>query len=285
MNFFSLIESPGTNTDIRRIQGERPQSKGQWTHIKIIGTETGGTNGASIDSITSVRNSISSVERNEISLNRNFLSASSQIVSSIALPMPDSLPFSYQSDWSEDSLGIIEKSTSNVSEFIKGNKSIQDVFEQLKVDSKNSLANIMKSTGFKKTLKNAGLAFNPSKELFYNSPQIRAFNLSWEFSFQSKKQVETFKAMIRELLIHMHPEFADGNPGGTYSLPETFSIDFVNAETRKINHCVLTQLNIEYAGSGAGWKAFFDGNPSHVNLQLGFQELTPLTKEDIRRGF
>lgn len=259
----------------------RPSSQGQWTSINVLSVESGGSGGDSAGELVISRGPDGALTGGRRGA-RVGLSAASQIVSSVALPMPDNLQFRYGADWTADGTGTIERSIARVDEGLQGNDA--SIPASTYGDLKNQLVKLGNSTAFRSTLAARGLTHNPHKEMFYNSPQFRSFPLQWEMSFTSKAEADRFDQMVEALLIHMHPEFQDGALAGVWKIPESFRIEFENAKTRTISDSVLTALDVDYASSGAGWKAFSDGNPAHVSLSMTFMEIKPLTKEDIRSG-
>jgi len=214
--------------------------------------------------------------------------ASSQIVTACALPMPTNVRVDYGADWSMDNTGVSERAISFLNDAVFGNQSLSDLSNGVGMGIASNLANqlvkIGYSTAFRKAIKDNGYAYNPHKELFYNGPTFRSFPLEWNFSFEDKRQADAFDDMIEALAEHMHPDFIEGAQSGVWKIPDTFYIEYVNANVRKIGACVLTNMNVNYTNAGSGWKAFTDGNPAHVSLALTFLELAPLTKADIKAG-
>ena len=270
----------GVPTGDASVSGSRPNATGQWTSINVIGVQGGG------DGDTGGQVVVSRGPDGTLTGGRQGteggLSVASQIVASVALPMPNNVQFSYGADWTVDGTGALERNAANVASTI----GVTDASAPGTVlgDLKNTLIGMGNSTAFRKTLADAGFAHNPHKEMFYGGPQFRSFPLQWDLSFSSKPEADRFDRMVESLLEHMHPEFADGAEAGVWRIPDSFEISFENAKTRKMKECVLTAVNVDYAASGAGWRAFHDGNPAHVSLALTFMEIKPLTKADIREG-
>lgn len=258
----------------------RPQSTGQWTNISVVGVDTGGTGESSSQVVVSAgAGGVARMTRS----GRSGLSSASTVVASVGLPMPDNLQFNYGADWTVDGTGDMERAISSVGGIIDGTQDLSAV-GGVAGGLENRLIAMGNSTGFRKSLKDRGIGFNPHKEMFYGGPQARSFPLQWNISFSSKREAEQFESMFQVLLEHMHPEFRDGRESGVWKIPESFKISFEGARVRKINDAVLVSASVDYAGSGAGWKAFHDGTPAHVTLSMSFTELSPLTREDIRNG-
>lgn len=259
--------------DIYRVGLEKADKKGQWTNINILSNASGGDG-------SNTKPSVFKDEFGNISLSnlsRETKSVAFHIASSIFLPMPDNLQFSYSADWSASDVNVLD---STVNGIISDKSASPGLISSLQ----NEITKTAASTGFRKTLKDQGLAHNPRKEMFFSGPQFRSFPLQWQLSFKSQQEAKVFDSLVATLAEHMHPEFADGVAAGTWKIPESFAITFSNAKVRKINECVLTSLQVDTNASGAGWRSFPDGSPAHVTLSLGFMEIQPLTKENIREG-
>ncbi len=222
--------------------------------------------------------------------NRNVVDngASQQLQTSIALPMPLNLRTAYGADWTVDDVGWAERGIANAGAAIFGNQSLDDwaasIIPGLKGNVGNELTKFGYSTAFRKSLKDYGVAYNPHKELFYSGPTFRTLPLQWQFSFDNKADAEAFKATFEALAVHMHPDFVEGAASGVWKIPDTIYVEFVNADVRKYGAMVLVGLETDYTASGAGWRAFNDGKPSHVSLNMILMELAPRTKRDIQAG-
>ena len=261
-----------------KVSSTRPNTLGQWTSITAKCVETGGNGGTQGD-VTISRGPDGSLTRS-VTGSRVGLSAASQIVAAVALPMPNNVQFAYGADWTVDETSLLER---NASTAINGQDLSQSggFFDGLK----DQVAKMGASTAFRKALKDKGRAHDPHKEMFYNSPQFRSFPFQWDISFVSKSEADQFERMVEVMLRRMHPEYQKDALAGTWQIPDSFAIEFVNAKTRKIKDCVLTNLTVDYASSGAGWRAFHDGTPAHVSLSMSFLEVTPLLRQDIEAGF
>lgn len=198
--------------------------------------------------------------------------------------MPDNLQFGYGADWNADSTSDVERAVAGARDVVNG-VSDMSVSGGLLGGLENRILQMGMSTGFRKTLSDSGVAFNPHKEMFYGGPQFRSFPMQWTLSFASQREHDQFERMTQSLLEHMHPEYRDGLESGVWKIPESFSISFENAKVRRVDEAVLTSLVVDYAASGAGWKAHHDGAPAHVALSMSFLELAPLTREKIREGY
>lgn len=266
--------------------GERSADKpGQYCLLNFGVSKTGGTGTISDNYPALSRN-----QNNTVLTTRNSAqsspatSASMQIVSSMALPMPNDPRVAYGADWTIDGTSLTERAAGAI---INGNNtdfSRYGIREGIIANLKNEATRFGYSTALRKSLKDAGVAYNPHKELFFGGPVFRSVPLDWAFSFKNKREADEFDRMIEVMAEHMHPELTNGATSGVWIIPDTCFVEFVNAKTRKFGACVLTSLDVRYANSGAGWKGFEDGNPAHVALSMTLLEISPLTKTDIRAG-
>lgn len=285
---FKFIEV-GMNKPLGRRGGE-----GQYTLINVSTIWNGGTGMTERNNARVIRNEGSQGTDQIVSFvqgaNRGVFDrgASSKIVTGVALPMPNGLSVQYGADWSIDDTGIAERGVSGTLQAITGNQSLNDLssgfLATLKGQVANELTGFLNSSVFRKSAKDYGYGYNPHKEQFYNGPQFRSLQLEWNLSFENKKEADEFDRLVERLAEHMHPDFVEGATSGVWKIPDTFFVEFVNAKTRKYGAMILKDLAVNYTNSGAGWKAFKDGNPAHVSLMLLLQEIAPLSKEDIRAG-
>jgi hypothetical protein len=55
-----------------------------------------------------------------------------------------------------------------------------------------------------------------------------------------------------------------------------------NTALARISTCVLTEIQVNYAQSGA-WATFNDGMPVHINMTLAFKEVDIITRQLIEK--
>ena len=72
-------------------------------------------------------------------------------------------------------------------------------------------------------------------------------------------------------------------------IPDTFDIEFLykgarNTNVHRIGESVLTNVNVDYAGSGT-WATHNDGSPVQIKLTLQFTETVIIDKNKIAEGY
>lgn len=209
-------------------------------------------------------------------------SATSRLTSSIALPLPKNLPYAWQNDWSESETGITEQLVSQVA----SGSTFSDVASSAASGIKNQILQAVNSSYLQKMLqKNAGVAPNPFKEMYYNGVAFRQFQFSWDFAPQNQQEAETLERLIFDLELASHPELTDHNAETnttSFLIPDVFDIVFVGTRTPRIQTAALTNMTVEYAQNGP--KFFADGHAAFVDLTLSFTELIPLTRREIQES-
>jgi hypothetical protein len=210
----------------------------------------------------------------------NKFSAVSRLTSSIALPLPRNIPFSWSNDWSQQETGFLEQAIARVN---NGDiSSVADAGRSFGDAAKNKLIDIAPTLGLRKLMqKNVGAVSNPFKEIYYNGVSFRTFTFSWEFAPRNSTESKTLENLIYYLELSSHPELSGGDLS-SYFIPDSFELQFVGTRIPKLQTLVLTNMNVDYAPYGP--KILKDQNMAFTNLDLTFLELYPLTKEDIRKS-
>ena len=138
----------------------------------------------------------------------------------------------------------------------------------------------------------SGLAINPRQEMLFNGVQVRTFDFTFSFAPRNKGEAQTTNQIIREFRKYAHPSLH--GTGAMLNVPAEFEIRYykvfnndVTAENlflNKIGRCALTAVNVDYTPN-AVMSTFPDGSPVRTSLTMSFQELRPLTREDIEEGY
>jgi len=133
-----------------------------------------------------------------------------------------------------------------------------------------------------------GQVFNQNVELLFNGVTMRpAFQFSFDMVPRSQKESERIKKIIRTFKINMTPQ--KGNPstsgGGLFvKAPNVFKLEYMSGGKQhpflhKFKPCALTQMNVNYNGSGQ-YTTYPDATPVHMQITLQFQELSPIYAEE-----
>lgn len=258
-----------------------------YTQIHILKNVFGGTGVTEKRKLTAFGsdNKQSEILR-KTTLDRSY-SVTTQLQSSIGLPLPNGLDYNYRQDWSEDT---VELSEQIVNAFVNRTGSSGQILDDYKLslpgysnisDMVNrKLINAVSNNWGKLAARKAGIASNPYKELFYNGTTFRTFSWSWDFAPINEKQSQEIEQFIHELEQASLPEYWGEQAGSPFKLPDTFEIEFVNTKLPKLKGLALTSIDKKYDNSGAGPKFFSNGHPSFISLSLSFIEITLITKKE-----
>ena len=127
---------------------------------------------------------------------------------------------------------------------------------------------------------------NPHQALLFKSISFREFEFSFEFLARTREESDAIRQIIKVFKWGMHP---GGSASSTYwDYPNTFDIYLLTPNHKymfNISQSVLTNVDLDYGGSGAA--SFFKetGAPVHINMSLRFKELSVLTKELIEKDY
>lgn len=137
----------------------------------------------------------------------------------------------------------------------------------------------------------AGAPINPKVEILYANTAQREFSFEFLFSPSSESESIVLAQIIKTLRFHAAPEL---RPAGYIDSffwvpPSEFDITFYNrgeenTKIPRINTCVLKQIDISYAPTGA-YATFSNGYPVNVRMVLRFTETQVNSKLNILEGF
>ena len=133
-----------------------------------------------------------------------------------------------------------------------------------------------------------GTVFNENIELLFNGVSLRPeFSFRFDMVPRSKKESTEVKDIIRFFKTEMAAKKGNetGAAAGLFlAAPSVFRLHYMSGgqphpflNTFKI--CALRSASVEYTGSGT-YATYSDATPVHMVLNLMFQELTPIYRED-----
>ena len=135
-----------------------------------------------------------------------------------------------------------------------------------------------------------GIALNPNQQLLFNSTVGRTFQFGWDIVPRNKKEADTVKEIIRTLKINMAPtrDTANTVSGVFLKSPKVFKLQYMSgADTHpflnRFKIMALTGMAVNYTGSNT-YATYDDGTPVHMQLTLGFSELTAIYSGDYSQG-
>jgi hypothetical protein len=130
-----------------------------------------------------------------------------------------------------------------------------------------------------------GVALNPQVDVIYESPSLREFMFDFLFAPRSEGEAEDVAEIVKQFKFHAAPEMLSGGIGiGRYFVPPSeFDIEFSVSTIGRISTCVLQNITLDYASSGAAF--YSNDRPVYTRMTLQFKELEFITKELINEGF
>lgn len=138
-----------------------------------------------------------------------------------------------------------------------------------------------------------GYAVNPQLQVLFSEVGFRHFQFVFTFIPHNKEEADTVKTIIEKFKYHSAPEIMSNGSifeQGLYmKVPDSFNINFFygneeNKNVHKVGECVLTNVDVNYAGGGQ-WSTFNDGSPTQINLTLDFTETVIIDKKRILQGY
>ena len=219
--------------------------------------------------------------------------------SGIALYMPPSAKASYKQTYDADTTGM----AGDIEVGWKGVKSAQSAADKIEAglrgvvspglrQAKKMLGEFISLAGagdpVRFAAKRAGVAMNPRNEMFYDSPEMRNFDFTFDFWPRNPKEAEAVEKIISIFKYNSAPGFQDGVLGGVFTIPNYWKISYMHNEKRnsklnRIGACYCTGVDVNYAPDGQ-WTTTEDGTPVHTELKVTFVEDRIITKRDIEAG-
>ena len=121
---------------------------------------------------------------------------------------------------------------------------------------------------------------NPREEQYYQAPNFRTFNFTWEFAPTSANDSDSLAGIVKWFRQMSYP-IKEGAAGGgfRYKMPNEWKITHVTLRGGRYESlstygkCVLTSMNTNYTGAGV-MQSYDDGGPAFINMELNFSEAT-----------
>ena len=141
-------------------------------------------------------------------------------------------------------------------------------------------------------LNQGGYAMNPQLQVLFRGIGFRQFQFDFVLTPYSQEEADTIKQIIEKFKYASAPEIQSNgifNQGLFMKIPDTFDIEFLykgarNTNVHRIGESVLTNVNVDYAGSGT-WATHNDGSPVQIKLTLQFTETVIIDKNKIAEGY
>lgn len=131
-----------------------------------------------------------------------------------------------------------------------------------------------------------GQILNPNLELLFNGVGIRTFPFSFQFFPRNRSEGQVVMNIIRTLKTEMAPSRTSKSAaGGVFiSAPSVFHLKYKkgSGEHPFLNRflpTVLSDMKVNYTAAGSH-STFYDGTPTHIQVDMQFKELNPIFRED-----
>ncbi|MBM5783197.1 MAG: hypothetical protein FJ368_07260 [Pelagibacterales bacterium] len=129
-----------------------------------------------------------------------------------------------------------------------------------------------------------GQVLNPNLELLFTGPQLRPFSFTFKLSPRSGPEAKEVKDIIKYFKKNM--AVVKGSDAVFLKTPNVFKIEYQYGNEKGehpglnlIKMCALTNCSVDYTPNGT-YMTYSDGTMVSYNLNLQFQELTPIYQED-----
>ena len=125
-----------------------------------------------------------------------------------------------------------------------------------------------------------GVAPNPYLTTLFQNMGLRDHQFSYRFAPHSAAELATIKEIIKQFKIRMLPGMTSGTDM-LFTYPDLCDISFSKGTLPdyKIKRCVLTNLSVNYGPNGPSF--FKTGDPTIVEINLSFKEVSPFTRRDL----
>ena len=214
--------------------------------------------------------------------------------SCIWIMMPNKVEYMTNAGWeqvNEDlgALGLIAKNLAAG----KDSKTMRDVAAMTGAEvTRNTLDFVQEGLGTS-MMKSVQNSFTDQA---FKGMQRRSFQFSWQFAPRTEDELNRIDSIISFLRFHAHPSFSSIESTGSYlTFPGQIDIEWYTKDTGKeyvenqwlprISTCIIQGIDTDYSPSNHF--TFFNnsGAPTQIHLTIKVEEIQPLSKIDIARGF
>ena len=131
-----------------------------------------------------------------------------------------------------------------------------------------------------------GQILNPNLELLFNGVGIRTFPFSFQFFPRNRSEGQVVMDIIRTLKIEMAPSRTTKSEakGIFIKAPSVFHLKYKKGNgphpfLNRFQPAVLSDMKVNYTAAGTH-STFYDGTPTHIQVDMQFKELNPIFRED-----
>ena len=225
----------------------------------------------------------------------SYTRASSNMKSSIYLPLPDQLLDSTTVKVGPTELGMAgSTAASAVNAAGGGLGALEKALNGLDIETIAGAAAVsLFKEGVSKVAPNvqkgieagAGAIMNPFQALAFDGVDLKTYSWNWTFSPKSINETNMLKSIIKQIKYHIHPYYKDLNVGITaggkafLSYPSVCVPLITGVQTLVMKPCMISQFQVDY---GAGGELAFlqGGEPAVVRISMTLSEMQIWTRED-----
>lgn len=127
-----------------------------------------------------------------------------------------------------------------------------------------------------------GEIYNPNLEMFYEGPDLRDFDFSFQCAPKSSADAQAIRQIIMEFKKWSSPE----ESGDKLKLPHVWKISYGGKAKQyynKFKTAALTNINVQYNAGIDSHMTFTDGSPIVTGFTLSFTETEIITRKDAGR--
>lgn len=208
---------------------------------------------------------------------------------SVALHFPSNVQDETATSWNQEEMGLAGTAWDvfrNWNDFNQYKKFASELTDSAKFKAPEALGmasglNMQNAAEF-----NSGETRNPRIRMLFENVQNRQFNFSFHMAPKSEGETQAIVNIIRSFREGQLPRMSRGGVSFTY--PDVFYItmkskgDMGDYHPIRFKPCILSNVSVDQSTEGM-WAQFRNGFPVSVNMDLSFQEVEPLTREDYER--
>ena len=209
----------------------------------------------------------------------------------IALYMPETMAFTYNSAYDDTSLLAAAKEIGGA---LGGLKAGKGAIGKLKGmigaagGGFNKAVTVAGSQTARVALQTQGLAINPQKQLLFSGIGFRDYQLVFTFTPYSKDESKAIANIIKEFKKAAAPTITESAGGMFFKVPSSFNLQFMfngkeNEKISRVAESVLTTVDVNYSPNT--WASMDDGAPTQIMLTLNFKEIELIDSKKISKSF
>lgn len=198
----------------------------------------------------------------------------------VALYMPDTIQFTYNSSYSTVSLkDALKEGVEGVASAVGGKAKT----------AAGAITSAVDSDAVKLAASAKGNAINPQNQLLFDGIDFRSYQMAFTFTPRNKAESDSVNSIIKVFRLHAAPIIQTGLSGMFFKVPDSFIVQFVNSTglntyVNRMKESVLTSVDVNYSPNGI-WSTHSDGSPTQIVMTLQFKEIALVDQTAINNGF